>query len=345
MIGRSRLWSRPIARPDRLERGAGEESGVAGGSSWRDALTADARFAFRQFRRRWGTTLTMLTILSLGMSISTLLFSVVYSFAVQPPPAVPREDNLVRIRGSQAGEYAARRTRAFSSEEFEEYRRLSEYFSAVTGWANAEVNLDVAGGRELGALTAEAIFVTENYFAVLGVRPIVGAGLPTFEAGDPTSARVAVIGHVAWDQLFGRSPGVVGRTLFVNGVPITIVGVAPPRFMGMGGGNPLQLWLPLSSRHAVMSNSSAESLDLSAAARLRPGATPGEVTAAVRVIAARATAETRRPNAEELREPSTEVVPLLAGNGDPQFEEDVVRLTLSLGLVGLLILLVTCTNV
>ncbi|HEV2150266.1 MAG TPA: ABC transporter permease, partial [Longimicrobiaceae bacterium] len=269
--------------PDRFERRSGEESDGARGPGWRDSLAADARFALRHFRRRWGTTVTMLAILSLGMSISTLLFSVVYSFAVQPPPVVAREDGLVRIRGSQAGESGVRRSRAFSLEEFEEYRRLNEHFSAVAGWANAEVGLDVTGDSELGALTADATFVTENYFAVLGVRPVMGAGLPTYEAEDPASARVAVIGHLAWDRLFGRSPGAIGRTLLVNGVPVTVVGVAPPRFIGVGAGGQLQVWLPLSSRHAVLPPASAESLGFRAAARLRPGVTPGAAEAAVQV--------------------------------------------------------------
>lgn len=309
-------------------------------SGWRDALVADIRFALRQFRRRWGTTAAMLTILSVGMSISILLFTVVYSYAVLPPPAVPRADDLVRIRGSHLDKHGDIGSRTFPLEELREYRRLDEHFSAVAGEADATVNLDATGNGESTVVTAEATFVTENYFAVLGVRPVQGTELPTYETDDPA---VAVIGHVAWDQLFGRRPDVVGRTLHVNGVPVTIVGVAPPRFAGVGGDS--WLWLPVASRHLVLSQSSAENLFFLAPARLRPGASPEAATAATQVVAARATAASDRPGAEELRSPSTEVVPLLALNGDPDFDQDVSRLVMSLGLLGLLVLLVTCTNV
>jgi len=341
MIGRLPEW----IRSDRMERGSAEEPGGAGSSGWRDALTADSRFALRQFRRRWGTTAAMLAILSLGMSISILLFSFVHSFAVQPPPMVPRADDLVRIRGSRADDYGGRAPRTFSFDELAEYRRMDRQFSAVAGWANATVNLDVGDDQELTAIPAEATLVTASYFTVLGVRPILGAGLPTFESEDPAAARVAVIGHAAWDQLFGRSPDVIGRTLQVNGVPVTIVGVAPPRFVGVGGGSRLQLWLPLSNRHILLSSSSAETLAFRAAARLRPGVETGPATAAVRVVAAQAAAAAARPRAEEVRDPGADVVPLLAANGDPYFDQDLKSLVLSLGLLGLLVLLVTCTNV
>ena len=88
---------------------------------------------------------------------------------------------------------------------------------------------------------------------MLGVRPIMGAGLPTdTPAGDTAATLVAVISHVVWERYLGRAPGVVGKTVKVNDVPVTIVGVAPRRFAGARtGGSHVRVWLPLSARPVV----------------------------------------------------------------------------------------------
>lgn len=317
-----------------------EEARNARGTRWLDALTEDSRFALRQFRRRWGTVLTMFVILSFGMVISTLLFTYVHWYATSPPPAIPQEEDLVRIRGSHDAGLAGRGLRALSLEELEEYRRLTDQFRAVAGWAEAAVSVDAGDAEDLRGLLAEATFVTENYFAVLGIQPLLGPGLPVVPSEGTTA--VAVIGHAAWDRLFGGSPDVIGRTIEVNGVPVTIAGVAPPRFIGVGGGNDIQLWMPLQSRHLVLPEATVQSLAYRAAGRLHPGVRPDEATAAARVIAARAAAND--PKLAE-REPGTEVVPLLAANGDPMHERDVRLLSVLLGALGLLVLAVACTNV
>jgi predicted permease len=325
-----------------------EEARYARGTRWLDALTADCRFALRHFARKPGTTLTMLGVLAVGMSITTLLFAFVHSYATQPPLGVERADGLVRIRGSQSAGADGRGVRPFPEEELEEYRRLTSHFAAVAGWTDALVALDAGTDVERRGLDAKVTFVTESYFPVLGVRPALGPGLAAAEGDDPSRAAVAVIGSNTWEQLFAKSPGVIGSTVGVNGVPVTIVGVAPEKFIGVGGPHDLQLWMPLPARRLVMPGAESQ---FRAAARLRPGVTPEAATAAVRVVAARAAAaaseEEGAAAADEARalEPSTDVVPLLGANGDPMFDRDVALMSLFVGLLALLVLLITCTNV
>lgn len=327
-----------------------EEARDARGWRWLDALAADLRFALRQFARRPLPTVTMFVVLAVGMSISTLLFSYVHSYAVQPPPGVALDDDLVRIRGSQGAGADGRVYRAFSDEEFLEYRRLGGQFSAVAGWTDALVGLDVGDDPERSGLAARVSFVTENYFPVLGLRPVLGPGLPAADPGDPSAAAVAVIGYATWERVFGRSPDVIGSTVAVNGVPVTVVGVAPERFIGMGQISRLTLWMPLASRPLVLPGATG---GFRAAARLRPGVGRGAATAAAQVVAARAAAapggirafDPATGRVARAAEPFTEVVPLLGTNGDPMFERDVRLMSLLVGLLGLLVLLVTCTNV
>ena len=317
-----------------------EQARDARGARWAEALAADLRFARRHLARTPLTTLTMLLVLVGGMTIAALLFSFVHSYAVQPPPGVARADDLVRIRGSRTAGVDGRGTRAFSADELREYQALGDQFRLVAGWTEARVPLVVDGGAERRTLEASVVFVTASYFPVLDVRPTLGPGLPTAAAEDPATAAVAVIGHAAWDRHFGRDPRVVGATVTVNGVRVTIVGVAPERFAGVGMAySPLRLWMPLAARRLLLPDPSA---DFRAAGRLRPGVDRRTATAAAQAVAARAAAAD--PALRALA-PATDVVPLLAANGDPMFERDVRLMTLLVGLLGLLVLLVACTNV
>ena len=327
-----------------------EEARFARGTRWLDALVADARFALRHFARKPGTTLTMFVVLAVGMAIGTLLFSFVHSYAMQPPPGIDRAADLVRIRGSQGAGGDGRVYRGFSAGELGEYQKLTGYFASVAGWSDARTGLDAGKDASLRGLEAKTTFVTEDYFSVLGVRPALGPGLAAFDATDAATAAVAVIGHNTWDQLFGRSPRVIGSTIAVNGVPVTVVGVAPERFIGVGGPAPFQLWMPLEAWRLVMPG---EPDDFRAAARLRPGVETEAASAAARVVAARVAASEEGIRARDpvtgaegrAASPSAEVVPLLSANGDPMFDRDVRMLSLSVGLLALLVLLITCTNV
>lgn len=316
-----------------------EEARYARGTIWLDALLADVRFALRQFARRPVTTIVMFVVLSVGMSISTLLFSYVHAYAVRPPLGVEADDGLVRIRGSRAAGAAGRGVRTFADDEFRAYRSLSDVFESVAGWVDVQVALLAADDVERRVQDARVSFVTENYFSTLGVQPIPGRGLPASESHSGAADAVAVIGHHTWDHLFARNRDAIGSTVTVNGVPVTIVGVAPERFIGMTGHQRLQLWMPLST-HRLVTAQAPEGFR--AFGRLRPGVSVAAASGAVGAVAARTAA-----TSDELRavDPATDVVPLLAANGDPMFDRDVRLQTFAVSLLALLVLLVTCTNV
>ena len=317
-----------------------EEARDARGSGWVDTLRADCQFALRHFVRQLGTTATMLAVLIGGMTISTLLFSYVHAYAFRAPPGVTLTGHLVRIRGSQDAGAGGRVFRIFADDEFLEYRRLTDHFTAVAGWSDAMVALGVGDDTRRRGLEGRVSFVTENYFSVLGVRPQLGPGLPALADDDPALAAVAVIGHVAWEQLFARSPNAIGSTVVVNGVPVTVVGVAPERFVGFPGYASFQLWMPLAAQRLVLSD--ASSRGFRAVGRLRAGIPTSAASAAVAAVAARTAASNK---ALDQVEPSADVVPLLAANSDPMFDRDIRLMSVSVGLLALLVLLITCTNV
>ena len=323
-----------------------EEGRHARGASWVESLGADARFAMRHFLRNPGATLTMLIVLAIGMSFATALFSFMYAYTNQRPLGVAESDDIVRIRGRQQGVNSSQPLlRYMSRQELHEYQRLTSHFSAVAGYAEDGVTLGV--NEDFGdAQSATAVFVTPNYFDVLGVRPFIGAGLPSTESSSAGTDLVAVIGYGVWERFFARDPGVLGRTITLDGLGVRVVGVAPLRFTGLGEQDDLTVWMPIASRPLLIAGAKSEIETFAAAGRLAPGVTAEQATAAVDVIGKRSAAaiDATRPSASQRRS-GTDVVPMRATNEDPQFDSEPLGMSIGFSLLATLVLLVTCTNV
>ena len=309
----------------------------------------DLRFAARHFARAPMAAATMIGIFALGIGFSTALSLFVQSFVSGPVPGIPRQESLVRIRGIDRTRPGRATGREFSYPEYREYAAQQSLFSDVAAWTSSDVVLDV-GAREANLQSGAATYVTGSYFRVLGLRPALGAGLPV-DANDADAAPplVAVISHLLWERHFGRAPDVNGRAMKVNGVTVTIVGVAPRRFAGARtGGSPMRVWLPLSARpqvqHTPSTLASHDEARLGLAARLQPGVRAEQTRPAVEAIAARAARQTTESTDMVA---STDVVPLVGSNyfppsgaDEPSSAGPVVAL-----MFPLLILLITCTNV
>lgn len=319
-----------------------EEGRIARGTHGLDTLLGDVRFALRHFVRHPLSTLTMVVVLSVGIAINVVLYTMIHSFTDRPPSGVEPSHDLVRIRGSQLGD-GSRVERPFTLDEVRAYANLSTHFSQVAAWSSQPVTAEAAG---VEAFTVTATFVTDDYFPLLGMRPLRGRGLL---AGDGVQA--AVLSHAAWTRAFAQDPAIVGRTITLGDAPFTIVGVAPPRFRGAAweARNDMQAWLPLSSRGRVLPGVPRDAEVFFAIGKLQPGQTREAATAAAVVAAERITS--RRSDASsdgaprEMRDPSVEVVPLLADNLEPGSEANARFATLAFGVLGLLTLLVTCANV
>jgi predicted permease len=314
------------------------EARDARGTLWLDDLAGDARFAFRHFARKPGTTVLMLIVLAAGMSVSTLLFSWVHGMAVMPPPAVALQSDLVRIRGTET-DASGSGVRRFSQSEFDAYRGLTTHFDAVAGWIDDTGVLQVPDDPERIGYDADLVFVTDNYFRTIGVQPVLGGGLRAAADDDGAANATAVIDHQAWKTLFQQRRDVIGSRITVNGVALTIVGVAPEQFTGLRSLQGIQLWLPLAMHHELVSTSRTE---YSAVGRLRRGVTLEAAAAAVQTVATRFDTTASRP---DVAKPSTDIVPLLAANLDPGFDEEMGLIALLIAALGAIVLAVTCTNV
>jgi predicted permease len=191
-------------------------------------LKQDLEHAFTVYRSRAFSATMAVVALGLAIGASTGIFSVLNALLVRSLPFSNPEE-LVELRLSPFGAGNGRAA-------FTEWHRRSLYLQSAAAFSVEEANL--MGGRD--ALRVKVAETSANFFQLLGTEAMVGR---TFSAGEdaPGLTSVAVIGHSLWQQLYGGSSTAIGAVLHVNGMPLTIIGVAPPRFDYPGKTN---VWTP-----------------------------------------------------------------------------------------------------
>ena len=211
-----------------------------------DGLFRDVRFALRSLWHSPGFAATAILTLALGIGANTAVFSVMNAVLLRSLP-VADPDRLVYLRTSNPprGTGTIDSNETLSYPVYDALRRQSGGLSPVIAYvplSNSKVAV------RYGALPeeAEGDMVSGTFFSGLGVKVIRGRG---FREEDETNhASIAVISYNYWTQRFARNPDVLGTTLYVNGVAITIVGVAAEGFEGVEGGGSTDFWIPLQGR-------------------------------------------------------------------------------------------------
>ena len=313
---------------------------------WIDSVGADVRFALRYFARKPMTAATIVLVSALGIGVHAAVFSLIQAVTLRTAPGVPRDDALVAIRGKERLQGESRwRYRLFSYPELRQIAGRRDVFASVAGWASQHVALDTGDGD---GRMAQVQFVTGGFFSTIGIRPILGPGLPPEDRPETAEPQlVAVLGHALWATKFASSPDVLGTSIRVNDVEVRIVGVAPPRFNGATrSAEARTLWMPLSARTAIRAATaealaSPDSALFAAVGRLRAGATLAQADARVRAIDAHFAAQ-RTPGAAMHH--AADVVPL-RGNLSVHESDETAIMTAVYEAIALLILLITCANV
>jgi predicted permease len=202
-----------------------------------DTLIQDLRMGMRTLRRAPGFTLVAISIIALGVGAASAVFATMDALLLRPLP-VHDPARLVALTEEVRSEQRS----FFSYPQYLEYRdRTAAVLDLAT---SSHSTLSVRVGETAEARMAE--FASGNYFGVLGVRPALGRWLTS--ADDvPGAEPVAVIGHELWRSQFGGHPDAIGRTLQVNGSPLTVVGVAGPDFRGVLLPVQTEIWVPIAN--------------------------------------------------------------------------------------------------
>lgn len=195
-------------------------------SRWWDALVQDVRYALRMLWHAPGFTLVAVLTLALGIGATTAIFSVVRGVLLQPLPFAAPE-RLVRVWQASPAQSLVRGS--VSPADFEDWKARQHSFVDLGSWFYVEgmTGADLSGDGEPQRLPAA--FVSDGFFSTLGVAPQLGRALLP-EDHLPGHEPVVVLGHGLWQRRFGGDRAIVGRTLTLDGVPYTVVGVMSPGF-------------------------------------------------------------------------------------------------------------------
>src|SRR5262245_19255221 len=198
-------------------------------------MVQDLRHAWRALVRAPVFTLVVVLTLALGIGANTAIFSVVNAVILRPL-AYPTPGELVHISSQFPG--LGFDQFWISPPEFLELQERSRSFKAIGAFAIAQGNLTAPDRprRVNGARVSAELFVA------LGVSPLLGRWFDLAETR-PNGAQVAILSHDIWRSAYGGDPSLVGRTVEVNGVPRTVVGVMPPQFDLMD--RKIEVWIPL----------------------------------------------------------------------------------------------------
>lgn len=191
-------------------------------------LAQDVQYAVRQLRRAPVFALTAILTLGLAIGVSSSVFSVLDATIVRPLP-YHDPDGIVRPRTYSPEGY----TQPASWPEYLDWRKGNATLSALAGFNPQSANLEIAsidgstGGAKADAVMA--VYGTDNFFDVFQVEPLLGR---TFAPGEQDAGKndVVVLSYELWQQSFGGNKDVVGKTIRVDGVANTVIGVMPAGF-------------------------------------------------------------------------------------------------------------------
>ena len=322
---------------------AKESSRDGRGTSWLEHLGQDGRYAFRTLARNPGFAGAAVVSLALGIGANTAMFSALDAMLLRPLP-VERPEELVTFEVVYDDGY-----RQYNV-GYSDYLRIQGLTGIVraataTSWAES-FNVRVGNSTALlSSGTARVSIVTGNYFSVLGVRPPRGRLFAADDDGDEMGAHpVVVLSDAFWDRQFARAPDVVGRTLVVNDVPYTIIGVAPKGFTGDWVGWPTDFWIPSSmifALHPEAEGRPRNQYQFKVMARLEPKVSRARAQAAADLLYARTLAD--RPAGSGIGPNARLVVTPAATGYSPQRESFGRPLAVLMIIVGA-VLLIACAN-
>ena len=319
------------------------------------SVVRDLRYALRQLRRTPMFSVVVVLMLALGIGANTAVFSVMNAVLMRLLP-VSRPQGLFYVHpahgeseppgANETGDLYA----PYSEPVFEALRQRTDIFDDLIAYAPLSFNRSVTVRHGEVPESAAGDEVSGNFFSGLGVRMERGRGVTLDD--EKNHAAVVVLSYDYWRRSFARDPEVVGRTIYVKGVPVTIVGIAADGFSGVESATATDFWIPLQNRPELNAwgqpgkygtlYDSPKWWCLRMVARLREGVSPMQAQQALAGTLAGVVKQTIGDVDPKQWKPLLDFAPArgIGGYG----EEYRTPLKILMGLVGL-VLLIACTNV
>ena len=287
----------------------------------------DVRFALRLMQQSPGFTAVVVISLALGIGANTAIFSLINAIMLRQMP-VERPDQLVAFVQKHPGEDRNDDSMEWSS--YEHFRDNNHIFSALTGVSFDNIASVRADDTETDTVVLEK--VVGNYFHVLGLKPALGRLIGPEDVPADGVAQVAVLSWSYWNSRFHRDPAVIGKRIFVQDRPVTVIGIAPAAYTGPRVGARTDMWVP-SGRDPVRM-----------LGRLKVGVTLEQARAEMALLY-RFTLQQRAAQDKDPRIWQTTIEVEKAGAGFGHVREKYAKPLAMLMVVVALLLLLACSNV
>ncbi len=315
----------------------------------------DILVALRQFYKSPGFAITVVLTMALGIGANTAIFTLVHAVLMKSLP-VTDPKTLFRIGDkddccvnggfiNEDGDFDL-----FSYELYKHLQATTPEFEQLAAMQSGGESVSARRGSEQ-AKSERAQYVSGNFFTTFGIGPFAGRVLR--DADDtPGAAPAVVMSYQAWQSDYGGDPSVVGSTFYLQGLPMTIVGIAPPGFFGDRiRSSPPALWIPLSVEPMVEGTKSIlhvpESNWLYALGRLKPGVNTNvlqeKVTASLRQWLSTQPNYTRDGRSKLIAKQHVVITP--GGAGIQNLQRRTGKGLYLLMTISGLVLLVACANV
>jgi putative ABC transport system permease protein len=249
------------------------------------SLLQDLRLAIRLLiRGRWVTAVAA-GALALGIASTTAVFSLLDAVILKGVP-FPNPEQVVALGTRDV----RNRNLGVSYQDFLDWRQQATTFSDMVLMGQPPFNIsdaDIAPDRYAGA------FVSAQMFRMIGVSPLIGRAFVADDDRDGASA-VAVIGYQMWQSRYGGSPSVIGRSIRINSLPVTVIGVMPP---GMQFPPNTDVWMPL-SQATVTRTQTRDARIYQVIARMRDGVSVAQAQSDLGSIASRLAKDFPKTNSD-----------------------------------------------
>jgi len=294
------------------------------------------RSTIRSLIRARSLSVTIIITVALGIAALTTTFGVVNAALFRQPP-FDEADRVVMLFIQRNPQGEAPRRERWSFGRFELLARSQQSFEQLASYSPAAVTLSGQSNAQL--VNAER--VSASYFALLRTTPLRGRFFSAAEDDPISPTPVVVISESMWAREFGRDSEILGRTIRLNGVPLTIIGIVPAGFSGLSGRS--EMWIPrtMSAQITYPEYVTTNQNFISVAARLRPGVTIDAARSELAVLGA----NINRALPSDPENPAERVTASAVPINEARTDDNVRRsLLVLLGAVALVHLL-ACANV
>ena len=337
-----------LARNQRLPKHEPVPVGAQPRGNFVADLWRDIRYTLRTMRKSPLFVAFVVLTLALGIGANTTVFTLIDNLVLNPLPVRNSSSLASVVTAEEKSTSKSATALPVSQANMKDYAAENEVFDSLAGYTSPRVVTLNANGVSQRMFSE---LVTGNYFVTLGIQPARGRFFLSEEDTTPGGHAVAVMNYATWQARFGGAENIVGRTLRLNNVLFTVVGVAPPRFIGVNAIFGPDLWIPAAMAEQLLPGEMHGALDdrshavFMGVGRLKPGVSHRQAQANMAAIASSLASE--YPQANQGRSAAVRPITDVIFGGDNSSTGRTAIFfgsAVLLGIVGI-VLLIACSNV